>query len=109
VISNGIKFNNPGGSVTVRASIETGIVRIEIQDTGIGMNPGEIADAFQPFVQLHTGHSRKYEGTGLGLPLTKALIEAMKGTIAVHSELGVGSRVTITLPGGASADVARAA
>jgi len=109
LVSNGIKFNNAGGSVTVRAFAEAGTVRIEIQDTGIGMKPGEIAAAFQPFIQLHTGHSRKYEGTGLGLPLTKILIEAMNGSIAVHSAVGVGSRVTITLSGGASTVVARAA
>jgi two-component system cell cycle sensor histidine kinase PleC len=109
LVSNGIKFNNVGGSVTVRAFVETGAVHIEIQDTGIGMKPGEIAAAFQPFIQLHAGHTRKYEGTGLGLPLTKILIEAMKGSIAVHSAVGVGSRVTITLSGGASSDVACAA
>jgi len=72
------------------------------------MKPGEIVTAFQPFIQSHTGHSRKYEGTGLGLPLTKILIEAMKGSIAVHSAVGVGSRITIWLSGGAN-DVARAA
>jgi two-component system cell cycle sensor histidine kinase PleC len=109
LVSNGIKFNNAGGSVTVRAFVEAGTIRIEIQDSGIGMKPSEIAAAFQPFIQLHTGHSRKYEGTGLGLPLTKILIEAMKGSIAVHSAVGVGSRITITLSGGASNDVARAA
>jgi two-component system, cell cycle sensor histidine kinase PleC len=109
LVSNGIKFNNTGGSVTVRAFVEAGTVRIEIQDTGIGMKPGEITAAFQPFIQLHSGHSRKYEGTGLGLPLTKIFIEAMKGSIAVHSAVGVGSRITITLSGGASNDVARAA
>jgi len=109
LVSNGIKFNNPGGRVTVSAFVETGAVCIEVQDTGIGMKASEIADAFQPFVQLHTGHSRKYEGTGLGLPLTKLLIEAMKGSIAVHSELGIGSRVTINLPNGVSAGIAHAA
>ena len=109
LVSNGIKFNAAGGSVTVRAFVEAGTVRIEIQDTGIGMKPSQVADAFQPFVQLHTGHSRKYGGTGLGLPLTKVLIEAMKGSIAVYSEVGVGSRVTITLSGGASAGFAHAA
>jgi len=109
LVSNGIKFNNPGGRVTVSAFVEAGAVCVEVQDTGIGMKPGEIADAFQPFVQLHTGHSRKYEGTGLGLPLTKLLIEAMQGSIVVHSEVGVGSRVTITLAGRVAAGIAHAA
>jgi two-component system cell cycle sensor histidine kinase PleC len=109
LVSNGIKFNRTGGQVTVRAFTGAGTVRIEVQDSGIGMKPDEIAEAFQPFVQLHTGHSRKYEGTGLGLPLTKLLIEAMQGSIAVVSEVGVGSRVTVTLAGGVAAGVAQAA
>ena len=98
--TNGIKFNSAGGIVSVRAFCESEIVRIEVRDTGIGMKPGEVEEAFQPFVQLDTGHARKYLGTGLGLPLTKVLIEAMKGTISVQSEPGVGSCVTIALPRG---------
>jgi signal transduction histidine kinase len=109
LVSNGIKFNTAGGTVTVRAFVQNSAVHIEVRDTGIGMKSGEIAEAFEPFIQLNTGLGRKYEGTGLGLPLTKVLIEAMGGSIAVQSEVGVGSCVTITLCGGVPADVALAA
>ena len=109
LISNGIKFNSIGGSVTVRAFADISTVRIEILDTGIGMESSEVTRAFQPFVQLHTGHSRKYEGTGLGLPLTKGLIEAMNGSIAIQSDVGAGTCVTIALSRVARADLAHAA
>jgi signal transduction histidine kinase len=109
LVSNGIKFNRSGGSVMVRAFAEADAVRIEIQDTGIGMRPDQIADAFQPFVQLHTGHARKYEGTGLGLPLTKILIEAMSGSIAVQSEEDVGTCIVVKLSHGTSNEAASAA
>ncbi|MEP6605022.1 MAG: HAMP domain-containing sensor histidine kinase [Nitrosospira sp.] len=109
LVSNGIKFNNLGGSVSVRTFTEASRTCVEIRDTGIGMASDQIYRAFQPFVQLDAGHSRKYEGTGLGLSLTKMLIEAMKGSIIVESELEVGSCITITLPTVVLADLTRAA
>jgi two-component system cell cycle sensor histidine kinase PleC len=109
LVSNGIKFNKTGGQVTVRAWVQGGQVHIEVQDTGIGMAPDEIADAFQPFVQLNTGFARRFEGTGLGLPLTRMLVEAMKGSLQVESEAGVGTRITMRLPAAAAPQIANAA
>jgi two-component system cell cycle sensor histidine kinase PleC len=109
LVSNAIKFNSVGGTVDVRAYRVANSVCIEIRDTGIGMRQEEIVEAFRPFVQLNTGMARKYQGTGLGLSLTKALIDAMHGSIAVQSEIDVGSCMTITLPVGIRGTAARAA
>ncbi len=109
LVSNGIKFNRPGGRVNVRALAAGGQVRIEVQDTGIGMNQDEIARAFQPFVQLNSGYGRRFEGTGLGLPLTKMLVEAMNGALDIESRSGLGTRITISLPQAAPLQVANAA
>ena len=109
LVSNGIKFNKVGGQVMVQATVQGEQVHIDVRDTGIGMAPGEIAQAFQPFVQLNTGYARRFEGTGLGLPLTRMLVEAMKGTLQVESETGVGTHITLRLPLAAAAQVANAA
>ena len=109
LVSNGIKFNKVGGQVMVTASVQGEQVHIDVRDTGIGMAPGEIAQAFQPFVQLNTGYARRFEGTGLGLPLTRMLVEAMKGSLAVESETGIGTHITLRLPLAAAAQVANAA
>jgi signal transduction histidine kinase len=109
LVSNGIKFNKQGGQVIVRACVQGNHVHIEVQDTGIGMAPDEIAEAFQPFVQLNTGYARRFEGTGLGLPLTRMLVEAMKGSLQVESEAGVGTRISMRLPVAAAPQIAHAA
>lgn len=100
VLSNAIKFTEPGGKVTVRVSttVTSGELTgysIEISDTGIGMSNDEIDKAFQSFGQIDSGLNRKYEGTGLGLPLTKKLVELHHGTIKVESEKGVGTTVIL--------------
>jgi signal transduction histidine kinase len=71
---------------------------IAISDTGIGIAPGEISKAMEPFGQIDSTVSRKYEGTGLGLPLAKRLVELHGGTLTIESALGVGTTVTIALP-----------
>ena len=109
LVSNGIKFNKTGGEVAVRASVQGSQVHIEVQDTGIGMAPGEIADAFQPFVQLNTGYARRFQGTGLGLPLTRMLVEVMKGSLQVESEVGAGTHITMRLPAAPAPQIANAA
>jgi len=99
LLSNAIKFSTDGGRVTVSARLEdTGRVRIAVSDTGIGIAPGDQAKLFQEFVQLDASASRRYEGTGLGLALSKRLVELHGGTIGVDSELGKGSTFWFTLP-----------
>jgi signal transduction histidine kinase len=71
---------------------------IKVIDTGIGMAREDIPKALEPFGQVDSKLSRKYEGTGLGLPLSKALVELHGGKLEIESEPGVGTTVTVVLP-----------
>ncbi len=99
ILSNAVKFTESGGTVEVSARMaEDGGVDIQIADTGIGMSADEIALAFQPFAQVESTLNRKYDGTGLGLPITKALTELHGGKLLIDSAPGVGTTVTVHLP-----------
>jgi signal transduction histidine kinase/ActR/RegA family two-component response regulator len=87
LLSNAVKYNRPDGKVTMRTTAHVGRVTIEVADTGIGIAPSLQARLFQPFDRLGAERST-IEGTGLGLALSKAWVEAMGGTIAVSSEVG---------------------
>ena len=98
LLANAVKFTPPGGSVrVVCAHTSTGVL-IVVSDTGVGMSAVDIPKAMEPFGQVDSRLSRKYEGTGLGLPLAKDLVELHGGTLTVESEVNVGTTVTITLP-----------
>jgi len=99
LLSNAIKFNKEGGSITIDA--ENGSddsVSLIIADTGIGMTAEEIDQALEPFVQLNEDHLMARDGMGLGLPLTKQLVDALGGKICVQSQPSVGTTIRITLP-----------
>ncbi len=100
LLSNAIKFTPDGGRIRVQAAPTNGGVaaRVAVIDTGIGIAPEDQAKLFQEFVQLDASASRKYEGTGLGLALSKRLIELHGGAIGVESEMGKGSTFWFTLP-----------
>ena len=100
LLSNAIKFTPDGGLVTLVARVESGArhVRVTVTDTGIGIAPQDQARLFQEFVQLDAAPSRRYEGTGLGLALSKRLVELHGGAIGVESALGKGSTFWFTLP-----------
>ena len=103
ILSNAVKFTPVDGTVSLCAGAieEEGVethIAVSISDTGIGMSQDDIEKAFQSFGQVDSGLNRKYEGTGLGLPLTRKLVELHHGHINVESELGVGTTVTITMP-----------
>jgi signal transduction histidine kinase len=99
LLSNAIKFSTDGGRITLSARVEdSGSVRVAVSDSGIGIAPGDQRKLFQEFVQLDAGASRRYEGTGLGLALSKRLVELHGGTIGVDSELGKGSTFWFILP-----------
>jgi signal transduction histidine kinase len=99
LLSNAIKFTTDGGRITLRAGPEdSGRVRIAVTDTGIGIAPTDQPRLFQEFVQLDASPSRRYEGTGLGLALSKRLVELQGGTIGVESQLGQGSTFWFTVP-----------
>jgi PAS domain S-box-containing protein len=98
LLSNAVKFTPEGGSVTLTASKEDDAVRICVADTGIGIKAEDMAKLFTEFTQLESTYTKKYEGTGLGLALTKKLVELHGGRIWVESEEGKGSRFIFTLP-----------
>jgi signal transduction histidine kinase len=101
LLSNAIKFSNPGGRVYIRATAgENGLVILEVEDFGIGMSEEEQARALQPFGQAKAATTRNYGGTGLGLPITKGLVEAHGGVLTLASRIGRGTLVRIVLPGG---------
>ncbi|GHD59491.1 hypothetical protein GCM10017083_43760 [Thalassobaculum fulvum] len=99
LVSNAIKFTPTGGTVTVSAShgAETGMT-ITIGDTGIGIAAEDIPRALEQFAQVDNRFSRRFEGTGLGLPLSKRLVELHGGALSIESTVGAGTVVTVTLP-----------
>ena len=102
LLSNAIKFTPQGGRITVRAARVEGAggpcVRISVTDTGIGIAPEDLGRLARPFEQIETQHSKTQQGTGLGLALTKALVELHEGVLGIESEPGVGTMVSFTLP-----------
>lgn len=99
LIANSIKFTPARGTVRVVADLlPNEDLQIVVSDTGIGMAKQDIGLAMRSFEQLDRGWTKKYEGTGLGLPIAKGLIESHGGTFEITSEVNVGTTVTITLP-----------
>ena len=99
LVSNAVKFTPAGGSVTVKAGrLCDGRLAIEVADTGIGMSRSELPKALERFGQVDSSLSRKYEGTGLGLPLAKQLVEIHGGKFEIHSEPGAGTNASIVFP-----------
>lgn len=103
IISNAIKYTNPGGDIFVSArelSCDGEYVKFEfiVSDTGIGMSEEFAEHIFEPFTQEHAENRSSYQGTGLGMSIVKNLINKMKGTITLETKQGEGSTFTITLP-----------
>lgn len=98
LISNAVKFTPEGGSITVSADQTGDLIRVSVRDTGIGIAAEDLARLAQPFEQVEGQHSKTTQGTGLGLALTKSLIEMHHGELAMESEPGQGTTVSFTLP-----------
>ena len=99
LLTNAIKFTNEGGSVTLSALIDDqGRMLINVIDSGIGIAPEDIVVAMTPFGQIESALSRKHQGTGLGLPLTKALVTLHEGTMDIKSEVDAGTTVSVMFP-----------
>ena len=99
LLSNSIKFTRPGGQVIVSTALaEAGEVTLRVRDTGVGMSESEIKTALEPFRQLATSGRTGSGGSGLGLPLTKALVEANRASFAIKSAQNSGTLVEITFP-----------
>src|SRR5262249_26476340 len=99
LLSNAVKFTPPGGSITLALKrTEDDELAVAITDTGIGIRREDLDKVMAPFGQVDSGLNRKFEGTGLGLPLTPAFVEMHGGRFALDSELGAGTTATVTLP-----------
>jgi len=99
LLSNALKFTADAGEVKIIAGFDgSHRLRISVRDTGIGINPEDIKRLFKEFEQLETGTDRRFDGTGLGLALTRKIVEMQGGTIHVESEAGKGSTFTVILP-----------
>ena len=98
LLSNAIKFTEKGGTVSLSACTTADSIAVTVADTGIGMDPQDLEVAFQPFGQVDNRLERRYEGTGLGLPLTKALVDLHQGQLAIDSARGKGTRITVSFP-----------
>jgi signal transduction histidine kinase len=98
LLSNAIKFTPKGGNITVTAGRSGPEIIISVIDTGIGIAAADIPLALEPFGQIDNGLDRSYEGTGLGLPLCKQLMQVHGGTLHIDSTVGIGTAVTITFP-----------
>jgi PAS domain S-box-containing protein len=99
LLSNSIKFTDDGGSVEIRASLRDSLhFKLAVTDNGIGIPSEDINRLFREFEQLESGASRRYQGTGLGLALTRKLVELQGGTITVESEVKKGSTFSVILP-----------
>jgi signal transduction histidine kinase/response regulator RpfG family c-di-GMP phosphodiesterase len=96
--SNAIKFTHEAGTVTFRLAIEGRAVRIQVEDTGIGIPEDGIGRIFDKFYQIDNSLSREYPGVGLGLTISKSIVEWHGGEISAESKAGIGSRFTVLLP-----------
>ena len=97
LMSNAVKFNEPGGQVIVSTAVDAaGQAVIRVRDTGVGMNESEVGVALEPFGRI--GRSGHKAGAGLGLPLTKALVEANKAEFSIKSRREQGTLIEIAFP-----------
>ena len=99
VLGNAIKFTPQAGAITVRTRAEgADHFRVEVQDSGVGIAPEAMGRLFVEFQQLDSSFTRKHQGTGLGLALTRRLVEAQGGSLGVSSVPGQGSTFHLVLP-----------
>ncbi|MGH7650346.1 MAG: sensor histidine kinase [Gemmatimonadaceae bacterium] len=98
LVSNAVKFTEPGGRISVSCAVRERTVSINVEDNGAGIPPDKLDAVFEPFVQLDRGLTRTTNGTGLGLAISQGLARGMGGDITLRSVLGKGSVFTLVLP-----------
>lgn len=100
LVDNAVKFNRPGGEVWIDAERADSQVRISVTDNGIGIPSSDLPRVFERFYRVDKARSREAGGTGLGLSIVKHAVERMGGSVSAESQLGKGSKFTVTLPAG---------
>jgi signal transduction histidine kinase len=99
LLSNGVKFTEPRGRILISSVLhDSGDLVLSISDTGVGIPPEQVEKVLEPFEQVADHLTRENEGTGLGLPIARALIELHGGELVLRSELGVGTTAMLRLP-----------
>jgi signal transduction histidine kinase len=99
LLGNAVKFTDTGGRITVSAAVTAeGGMRLAVEDTGIGIAPENMAKVMSPFGQVDSGHTRRYDGTGLGLPIVRAFADVHGGNFHLVSEPGVGTKAIVDFP-----------
>ncbi|MBN6188397.1 HAMP domain-containing histidine kinase [Aneurinibacillus sp. BA2021] len=98
LLQNAIKYTPNGGRIVVRTYVSGEAGCLEVEDSGIGISQEQIEQLYQPFKQMDSSYNKKYEGFGLGLAITKSLVQSHNGTIQVQSTVGKGSRFIVSLP-----------
>jgi signal transduction histidine kinase len=98
LISNAVKFTGPGGVIELSCRVDQRGLSVTIADNGTGIAPEHLDRVLEPFEQADSSLSRQHQGTGLGLPLVKAIMESHGGTLTLQSARGIGTQVTITFP-----------
>ncbi|WP_298371576.1 ATP-binding protein [Azospirillum sp.] len=98
LLSNAVKFTPSGGRIAVIVDANERNLRVRVTDTGIGIPQGELMQVMEPFHQVDNSHTRRYAGTGLGLPLVKSLVEMQEGRFLLTSAVGRGTTATILFP-----------
>jgi signal transduction histidine kinase len=93
-----VKFTPKGGTITVEVNATGTMAQFSVSDTGIGIAKEHVSAVFELFRQVDSSIQRRHEGTGLGLAITKRLVELHGGTIALESELAVGTKVRVSFP-----------
>src|SRR5690606_12813966 len=98
LLSNAVKFTPAGGTIHLKGAAENGFITISVEDTGIGIPASALPKIGRPFEQVESQHSKKHKGTGLGLALSRSLVELHGGELTIESTEGVGTTVSFTLP-----------
>ena len=98
LLTNAVKFTPRSGIITIQGEVHDDYLTISVKDTGIGISEQDLKRIGKPFEQIENQESKKRRGSGLGLALSKSLIQLQGGTLTVQSKLGLGTKVRITLP-----------
>lgn len=98
LMTNAVKYGVPRGSCVTTIRVNSGLVEIQVKDDGVGIPQNELSTIFTPFERAATNRDRAPESFGLGLPISKSLVERLGGTLALTSEIGVGTTATVSLP-----------